>query len=68
MVPNNYAHGFMTLEDNTLVSYKVDNYYSKDSEGSINWRDKIFEGFWPKFDEYFLSEKDESAPFLENAK
>ena len=47
---------------------KVDNYYSKDSEGSINWRDKIFEGFWPKFDEYFLSEKDESAPFLENAK
>ena len=68
LVPNNYAHGFMTLEDNTLVSYKVDNHYSKDSEGSINWRDKIFEGFWPKFDEYFLSEKDESAPFLENAK
>ena len=37
LVPNDFVHGFMTLENDTLVSYKVDNYYNKESEGSINW-------------------------------
>lgn len=68
LVPNNYAHGFMTLEDDTLVTYKVDKYYDKESEGSINWRDGVFEGFWPKLDEYYLSEKDETASYLDDLK
>jgi dTDP-4-dehydrorhamnose 3,5-epimerase len=63
LVPNNYAHGFMTLENDTLVSYKVDNYYKQESEGSINWRDDIFQDIWPEFEEYFLSEKDQDAPY-----
>lgn len=68
LVPNNYAHGFMTLEDDTLVTYKVDKYYDKESEGSINWRDEVFESFWPKLDEYYLSEKDEAACYLSDLK
>lgn len=68
LVPNNYAHGFMTLEDDTLVTYKVDKYYDKESEGSINWRDEVFESFWPKLDEYYLSEKDEDACYLNDLK
>lgn len=68
LVPNNYAHGFMTLEDDTLVTYKVDKYYDKESEGSINWRDEVFESFWPKLDEYYLSEKDEAACYLNDLK
>lgn len=64
LVPNDFVHGFMTLENDTLVSYKVDNYYNKESEGSINWKDEVFQGIWPEFEEYFLSEKDEKAPFI----
>jgi dTDP-4-dehydrorhamnose 3,5-epimerase len=36
-VPQNYAHGFLTLEENTIVQYLVNNIYSPDSEGVIPW-------------------------------
>lgn len=36
-VPKNYAHGFLTLESNTIVQYLVDNIYSPKSEGVIPW-------------------------------
>jgi len=39
MVPRGYAHGFITLEDNTIVQYLVDNDYSPESEGSIYWKE-----------------------------
>jgi dTDP-4-dehydrorhamnose 3,5-epimerase len=39
IVPRGYAHGFITLEDNTIVQYLVDNDYSPESEGSIYWKE-----------------------------
>lgn len=36
-VPNNYAHGFLTLEENTIVQYLVNNIYKPESEGVIPW-------------------------------
>ena len=36
-VPKNFAHGFITTEDNTIVQYLVDNIYHPESEGSIVW-------------------------------
>lgn len=39
LVPRGYAHGFITLEDNTIVQYLVDNDYSPESEGSIYWKE-----------------------------
>lgn len=36
-VPNNYAHGFLTLEENTIVQYLVNNIYDPNSEGVIPW-------------------------------
>jgi dTDP-4-dehydrorhamnose 3,5-epimerase len=38
-VPPGFAHGFETLENNTIFAYKVTNYYNKDSEGCILWND-----------------------------
>lgn len=38
LVPRGYAHGFITLEDDTIVQYLVDNDYSVKSEGSILWK------------------------------
>ena len=36
-IPNNCAHGFLTLEDNTIVTYLVSGEYNPDSEHSIVW-------------------------------
>lgn len=38
-IPEGFAHGFLTLEDETMFSYKCSNYYSKDLERSIRWND-----------------------------
>jgi dTDP-4-dehydrorhamnose 3,5-epimerase len=35
-VSNDYAHGFLSLENNTIIKYQVDKYYNKQSEGNIN--------------------------------
>jgi dTDP-4-dehydrorhamnose 3,5-epimerase len=36
-VPKNYAHGFLTLESGTIVSYFVNERYSKEHEVSVHW-------------------------------
>ncbi|MBN2174296.1 MAG: dTDP-4-dehydrorhamnose 3,5-epimerase [Bacteroidales bacterium] len=66
-IPQGFAHGFLTLEDNTIFQYKCTNYYNKASEGSIRWNDpelKIkWEMEWP-----LLSEKDQQAPLFKDFK
>lgn len=37
-VPRNFAHGFITLDDDTIVQYLVDNVYDQSSERTIHWR------------------------------
>jgi len=39
-VPKGFAHGFLSLSDDTVFSYKCDNYYDKSSEGGITPMDK----------------------------
>jgi dTDP-4-dehydrorhamnose 3,5-epimerase len=36
-VPKDFAHGFITKEDNTVVQYLVDNEYRPDKEGCVYW-------------------------------
>jgi dTDP-4-dehydrorhamnose 3,5-epimerase len=58
-VPRGFAHGFSVLEDDTIFSYKCDNYYHKASEGGILFNDKTLQIDWKlKKEEILLSEKD----------
>jgi len=62
-VPRGFAHGYQTLEDGTLVTYKVDNIYSPAHEAGIRWDDPDLAVDWP-IKEAILSDKDRNLPFL----
>jgi dTDP-4-dehydrorhamnose 3,5-epimerase len=64
-VPKGFAHGFITLTDNTIVQYLVDNDYSPENEGCLNWEElpiikEEIEFVFPDFnpDEVVISDKD----------
>jgi dTDP-4-dehydrorhamnose 3,5-epimerase len=59
-VPPGFAHGFLTLEDQTVFFYKVTNYYNKESEGSIVFNDSDLGIDWG-IEDPILSEKDKNA-------
>ena len=60
-IPEGFAHGFLTLEDHTIFSYKCTNVYHQASEGSIRWNDPAIGINWGT-DHPNLSEKDSLAP------
>ena len=64
-VPIGYAHGFITLEPDTEVAYKVNNFYDKTSEGGLRWDDPAIGISWgmPR-DKVVLSAKDQVLPEL----
>lgn len=63
-VPRGFAHGFISLEDDTIFQYLIDNDYAPDMEGGIYWNDKDlgidWEGMLLKYhiDKPVTSEKD----------
>ena len=60
-IPPGFAHGFLTLEDDTLFSYKCTNYYNKESEGAIRLNSKSLNVDWGIVNP-ILSSKDATAP------
>ena len=59
-IPEGMAHGFLTLKDDTIFSYKCSNYYDKGSEDGIIWNDNILKIDW-KIKNPLVSEKDQLA-------
>ena len=65
LVPIGFAHGFMTLEPDTEVIYKVSNYYAPDHDKGLLWNDPALGISWPIADEEaVLSDKDRKQPRL----
>jgi dTDP-4-dehydrorhamnose 3,5-epimerase len=56
-VPEDFGHGFITLEDNTEVTYQVSEFYTPGAEQGIRWDDPVFNITWPESVQV-ISEKD----------
>ncbi|TWA53610.1 dTDP-4-dehydrorhamnose 3,5-epimerase [Azospirillum baldaniorum] len=64
LVPVGFAHGFCTLEPDTIVAYKVDAFYSHECERAILWNDPALGIAWPSVAGAVVSDKDMVAPPL----
>jgi len=60
-VPENFAHGFLTLKDDTEVTYQVSQFYTPGSERGIRWDDPAFNIDWPT-EVKVISDKDKNWP------
>ena len=71
LIPEGFAHGFITLENDTIFQYKCSNYYSSENEGGISFRDIELNLNWseisgiPEID-FLLTQKDQEYPLLHN--
>lgn len=61
LVPEGFAHGFLTLEDNSEALYLVNEFYAAPLERGIRWDDPNFKIAWPEKPK-IVSEKDAKHP------
>ncbi|WP_299047419.1 dTDP-4-dehydrorhamnose 3,5-epimerase [uncultured Polaribacter sp.] len=67
LVPKGFLHGFSVLEDDTIVSYKCDNYYYPESEDGVIYNDPVLNIDWKiKKEDIVLSEKDRNLLTLKS--
>ena len=64
-VPEGFGHAFCSLEPNSIISYRVTNYYSRDHDKGVAWDDPDIGVQWPDIaDSDTLSAKDRTQPKL----
>jgi len=59
-IPEGFAHGFLTLSNEAEFFYKTTNFYNKESEQSIHWKNNEFDIEWPEVEELVLTSKKDS--------
>lgn len=64
-IPSGFAHGFITIENNTIFQYKCTNYYDKFSERTILWNDEDLNIDW-EFENPIISDKDMKGIFFKD--
>jgi dTDP-4-dehydrorhamnose 3,5-epimerase len=63
-IPGGFAHGYLTLEDNSVVHYQVSEFYHPESERGLFYADTKIGIKWPYAGEMIISEKDGANPCL----
>ena len=67
-VPRGFAHGFVVLSETAIFAYKVDNYYSPDSDRGLAYNDQTLNIDWKlSLDDLKLSGKDLEQPTFKDA-
>jgi dTDP-4-dehydrorhamnose 3,5-epimerase len=64
-IPEGFAHGFQTLQDNTSVFYQMSEFYHPACAKGVRWNDPIFSINWP-IAEKIMSEKDQKYGWWSN--
>ncbi|MBJ6368142.1 dTDP-4-dehydrorhamnose 3,5-epimerase [Snuella sedimenti] len=65
-IPRGFAHGFLVLENDTIFTYKCDNYYNSASESGIIFNDRTLNIDWGMPDsQLIISEKDQNLPLFD---
>jgi len=62
-IPKGFAHGFLTLADDTEVYYQMASAYHPDSAGGVRWDDPAFSIQWP-FQPEMISSRDAAYPLF----
>ena len=67
-LPKGLAHGFLSLEEGTILNYKCDNFYNQSSESGFNlFKSKVEIDFPLSSDDIIITVKDKSLPDLDNS-
>jgi dTDP-4-dehydrorhamnose 3,5-epimerase len=64
-VPQHFAHGYQTLEDDSLVLYEITAPYHAEASRGLRWDDPVLDIPWPETKERVISARDRSHPLLE---
>lgn len=57
-IPEGFAHGLQSLEDNTVVFYQMSEFYHPECARSVRWNDPVFGIKWPISGKIIISKKD----------
>jgi dTDP-4-dehydrorhamnose 3,5-epimerase len=63
-IPEGFAHGYITLKDDTEVFYQISQYYDAGACAGVRWNDPVLGIEWPHFDEVIIADKDQRWPLL----
>jgi dTDP-4-dehydrorhamnose 3,5-epimerase len=67
LIPPGCYHGYLTLESNTAVAYKVSHYHSTEYDSGILWSDPCLGISWPiENQQIIISERDQAHPLLKD--
>ena len=67
-IPEGFAHGYIALEDDSLVYYQVSERYTPGAERTVRYDDPDININWPDIKPLIVSAKDQAAPFYRDIK
>jgi dTDP-4-dehydrorhamnose 3,5-epimerase len=63
-IPENFAHGFQTLNDDTTIYYQLGNYFVQNSYTGLRWNDPKININWPEFKKRIINKRDDAYELL----